>query len=1153
MSFDHEERSFGDVERPDELDLDDYSELGPDDSASQIGRAITTTDGARQIRRQPVNSRDGLALHWVNTIEAPTPPASNNSAPRYNRLSEHPFAPVSRRTSLRSSRLLSPTTQVPSKQDRVRYSWQSIQTDEPNRPRIHIIKIVSNTATASAGLPGGESFGFSISPGGRKIACYNSARLFILQSAALPVNISQEYSLKRRPLAVEVVDEGWVVAILTDEHTINVYDLSHHRVRRLKTFKPDNPTTTIALSPTGALLAAAYEGAVEVFSLAPDALSTDRRAARSERMDKLQFSDDGSTLIGTTTRLNAASTVVMSVPLFPAAENGIPTHEELKEAWCTNILEPVNILDSSHASFFRENGILNNEKLFAWNGVEDTFGILTPQNVEYNNVDFPIMISPPLSTCGGLGAAIHSVPTIDERGDTVAMVVNDRTIRLYSVPHPDDEAVKIEAHSADHELDEDFGCPFSDIRWVHSSANLPAPKGDPSQVSGRLVVVSPGGVIDPSLADETVEDVEGGRIIMFDFDPQYSGLPGQTFTFTLGKAPPQTLDEQEFDVAQEVALVRRRTVNASQKNGQRGTTLGRAASTVNRNRSINDGGTWNSGLNSASQSPIERVAPNSFSRTRGSPSDLNHSWDVLPGLAESGEAIEEPFDGNNPRSIVTLQRAASAATSQRIQAYEEEEAERAGAKTNGGVPLPQYTEEPNSTLPGRYRALAGLEQPKKMEKSFSSPVLSDPKSHRPTYDVLGSAPSLDALISGTSAAAIDRDRIQVSNSRPNNHDPSAPPMHQSVQRVYNEGASPVISNPRTPPNSGYHWDNASPAQRNTPGLVSPIVGHRSPPSNASASAVSPIISGPSSPRRPDFQSEVSAREPAGELDQREARERFYREQFEREKRERAERGTPRAGDRASPDTERDQGVNRESARGRDTPEGMGRFETRLNAHHAAAMQAMQQAQQSAQNQNGSASIRQRAPLQISQNSQPSLAPLTPSSIATSRMSHSNFAPVPLSPNNPYPSTSDVSRDTSQHTTSELAPPGIGRSRSMHNPSTQRNQHLPPHLIAIQDRFHSSTADSASSSLFPLDRRFSVQNGSGTVAHKITGWYPPTGSSMGKPSTQSVRPSSAPPGPDRGMNGAGKKKKWFSGRKTPTRKYLDDGTWMIEEGRKCTVM
>jgi hypothetical protein len=210
----------------------------------------------------------------------------------------------------------------------------------------------------------------------------------VIQAAALPVGITQDYALKRRPLAVEVTDVGNTMAILADDHTINVYELGLHP-KRIRTVKLDFPTTCIALAPTGGLLAAAYEGGIEIFSLDPKAMPTDRRAVRSGKMDRISFSEDGSTLLGTTTRVNVSSTVVVSVPVFPSGPDGIPTHEELKEGWCSDLLHPENIRNSSHAVFMRENRRTMNEKLFAWNGLEDTFGLLTMGDLTYGNIDFP--------------------------------------------------------------------------------------------------------------------------------------------------------------------------------------------------------------------------------------------------------------------------------------------------------------------------------------------------------------------------------------------------------------------------------------------------------------------------------------------------------------------------------------------------------------------------------------------------------------------------------------------------------------------------------------------------------------------------------------------------------------------------------------------
>lgn len=673
------------------------SSLNDDDAAAE----------ARDILVAPIvpstpRANDSPVLQQGSRLSYHALPSSNNSRVSLAKAPMH--SPPSRRISARSSQYT--TTQIPHNKERLRYSWQSLQDDEPNRPRIHIIKLVSNTATASAGFPTGEALGFSISPGGRRIAAYNSARLYVLQTAALPVGISQDYALKRRPLAVELTDEGSTMAILTDDHTVNVYDLGL-QLRRKRTIKLDFTTNCIALAPSGGLLAAAYEGGIEIFSLDANALPTDRRAVRSIRMDRMSFSEDGSTLLGTTTRVNVSSTVVVSVPIFPAAADGVPSHTELKEAWCSELLHPENIRNSSHAVFMRESRKTCNDKLFAWNGLEDTFGLLQVAHMHYGHVDFPVVISPPLSTCGGLGAAIHSSPAIDECGDTVAMIVNDRTIRLYIVPskHLDDR-IPVEAHSIDHELDEGYGCPFSEVRWVHNSASIPSSTDGSHSVKGRLIVTSPGGVNESGISDESVEDIEGGRIILFDFDPQFAGQPGQTFSLSLGKSPPQMLEEEQVDVAEQVALVRRRTVNQNQRGGlsQRPPTLGRAATTYG--SSLGRGMSNPSSIGSGRSNRTSMISIGTL-QSEGARS--------LPDLMENGEQAEfceEPYVQGAPRSHASLQRAASNAQRHRYQALEERNRESISVESTGNfLPLPEYSGEPNAPLPQRFRALAGLDAP----------------------------------------------------------------------------------------------------------------------------------------------------------------------------------------------------------------------------------------------------------------------------------------------------------------------------------------------------------------------------------------------------------------------------------------------------------
>ena len=765
-----------------------------------------------------------------------------------------PTEEASQRSSLHN---LYNTTQITQNRDCVRYSWQSSQEDEPNRPRINIIKLVSNTATSSAGFPQGEAFGFSVSAGGRRIAAYNSARLYILQTLPLPVGISQDFALKRRPLAVEILDDGTFLAILSDQHTVNVWDLSQQSLQRSRTIKLDFPTYCIALAPTGGLLAVAYEGGVEIFSLDPKALPTDRRAVRSQKMDRLSFSQDGSTLLGTTTRINASSSVVVNVPVFPAAPNGVPTSEELKEAWCSELLHPENIRNSSHATFMRENRDSCTDRLFAWNGLADTFGILNTTSLQYGHVDFPVVISPPLSTCGGLGAAIHSVPSIDEYGDTVAMIINDRTIRLYVVPHKAaDGDVSVEAHSIDHELDAGYGCPFSDARWVHSDVNAPNSANNQAHVQGRLIVTSPGGVGDSGIPEESVQDIEGGRIIIFDFDSQFAGQPGQTFSLTLGNSPPQVLEEPEIDLAVEVALIRRRTVNQNRGGGlsQRAVTLGRAATTSNPARN---------GARSAGPGSAPRRA-NSVTSAYPAQPDAAHS---LPDLMEANEAniphaaIDEPFLNTVPRSQESLQRAATNAQRHRFQASEERVHDRNDSNATF-LQLPEYTEEPNAPLPSRFRAMAGLDTP--AAPPIKPSVTTNSNAGRaglPTGPASAPVTTADGFSSQEAYIAA----VAAQTPTGNNGDSAAPrQMPRSLQRAYSNAVGPVGVGP--PPRLIGDWMN-----------VSPVVGHNphsfppNPSSNsAQQSAASPTSNeamwdsiSPATPRNNQYRYSTSHLNPPG--------------------------------------------------------------------------------------------------------------------------------------------------------------------------------------------------------------------------------------------------------------------------------------------------
>ncbi|KAK4923212.1 hypothetical protein LTR28_012531, partial [Elasticomyces elasticus] len=187
----------------------------PSRNGSSVGGYGVRVNGNLDAHGEPIEiacTHDDIPADHLHH----TPPlASADTVPTSSPKSPRQYAGVP----IQQHRYSTASTAVPQRKEKVRYSWQSVQDEEPNRPRIHIIKLVSTSATASAGFPHGEAFGFCISPRGRRVAAYNSARLFILQTAVLPVGLTQEYALRRRPLAVDIVDDGNMLAVLADEHT----------------------------------------------------------------------------------------------------------------------------------------------------------------------------------------------------------------------------------------------------------------------------------------------------------------------------------------------------------------------------------------------------------------------------------------------------------------------------------------------------------------------------------------------------------------------------------------------------------------------------------------------------------------------------------------------------------------------------------------------------------------------------------------------------------------------------------------------------------------------------------------------------------------------------------------------------------------------
>lgn len=491
-------------------------------------------------------------------------------------------------------------------------------------PRETLINLISLSANSSAAFPGGEAFRFSFSPGGQTLLALSSSRIFVIDLTADPPVVSRELKTSRRPLSASITDDGSVLAILSTRHQANVYALTPDGVRHVQVLVLDNPPRTIALAHEGTVLAAAYDGGVEVFSLAANALSTDRRAVRCEGVDSLIFSGDGSMLIGSSYGADDPNTVVISAPFYTENDPDLTDRELHSRMWTTQILFPNNSSTCSHAALLPNHAEGDGTWLFAFDHTLSSYRAVRTDDTRTGVAYF---LSPPISRRFSMPSP-SVIPTASECGDLVVAGFMGTGLWLYGVPGnvnqaPDmgsvierqearvrggmrltsatghqeplmayspsisnstDSYGSIEDDSLAGKVDWRQSL-FVKCRHLKSIDGLSAANwvdrtegrvyGYPGK---RLVEVAPGGV--NSFAEEMGDEpmpVDGGRLMVLDFDYAPNAPANRVITIEVGEKEPELLREHYGDHEVEVALERRRTVRATGNRGGRRLSLGRSA------------------------------------------------------------------------------------------------------------------------------------------------------------------------------------------------------------------------------------------------------------------------------------------------------------------------------------------------------------------------------------------------------------------------------------------------------------------------------------------------------------------------------------------------------------------------------------------------
>ncbi|TRX96582.1 hypothetical protein FHL15_002484 [Xylaria flabelliformis] len=551
------------------------------------------------------------------------------------------------------------------------------------RPKKTTVKLISNSISSSS-APGGEGMQFSPSPRGHHLLAYNSSRIYVLDLRGPEVAVKRELKILRRPVSTCIVDDGSFLAVLSTDMQVDLYDLHQKPPQRKQSLILDNTPRAMTLSPCGRVLAAAYEGGIEVSSLNPGALPTERRAVKCDGVDALAFSLDGTQLLGTTTTSTTPNTVILTAPYYDPGSQ--MANDDISALWTTSILFPNTSRDCSHAVLLQESSSMEATWTFTYDRSFETFRAVRIDDLRNGTTYFtgpvPTRASPgPLLPC--------TLPAANYQGDLVSAGFQGKYIWLYGVPE-DLEATPDAHHSTDSSalpalhrrtsgtsvrspsrVQEVDGCRVPQwqilcdkLRNTFVSGRMIAESGGVSNVkwiSGfgewslqeRLIIASKGIVPNrPITEEEGFDFVDGGRIMILDFD--YGLLNGreEEITIEVGTMEPETLEEEHRDIDTEVAIVRRRTV--AQRRGNRNGVM-RAATSIHRQ------------AEALLRAPAfeedmeDPLIPRRMMTARDVPqTPVSDPLDDV-SLEEAQEALDAPYTHASPRSGTTLRRAATAA------------------------------------------------------------------------------------------------------------------------------------------------------------------------------------------------------------------------------------------------------------------------------------------------------------------------------------------------------------------------------------------------------------------------------------------------------------------------------------------------------------
>ena len=575
------------------------------------------------------------------------------------------------------------------------------------RPRQTAVSLVSITTSSSASFPGGEAFDFAFSPNGHWTLALSSSRIYVLDTLSPKISVQRELKVLRRPVSAAILDDGSILAVLSSHHQVNIYDLSNLEVHHLRSLSLDNRPHALALAPKGDVLAAAYDGGIEVHSLAPSALASDRRAVKCDTVDAIAFSNDGTMLLGTTQGSKNPNTVVLTAPYFTEGDSNQQANYTLGHMWTSQIIFPNSSRDCSHATLLPHPIEGDSNWTFTYDRVFESFRAVRTDDMRNGTTYFTGPKRHSRSTRRASKSAFIpcTLPAPSDRGELVAAGFAGKDVWLYGVPesldssiltqidHGSSPNIVLAASSSSSSSGSNPMSPATSLTRGESTelTNLPQwqvlvdkyrnvfakgrlvaevpgvtgirwvsrrhERSGEKSLAERLIITAPGGVSGPAeLEQDDFASVDGGRLVVLDFDRTVGDGKLEQMNFELGTVKPEILPEGNVDLDTEIDVVRQRTVRK-----QRGKASGASVAQV---------------LAAAPELLTQRIdapavqPPSSqgeASTAPNSPIDGHSAFSPADGLTleEASAAFDGPYSHTVPRSRNSLYRSATAVAANR--------------------------------------------------------------------------------------------------------------------------------------------------------------------------------------------------------------------------------------------------------------------------------------------------------------------------------------------------------------------------------------------------------------------------------------------------------------------------------------------------------